>query len=132
MEHQLSYIPRRLREACSLLCVHRAYRAAEQQSNRALCRSRDTSLCCLGSWSQRTSLLSDLLPEASSQASTSSSRGQSFRSDHASPQPVNSASKNLSWTPGSYEKTVDLPSVNEKAQTLTKKWVLFLGPPTLF
>jgi hypothetical protein len=53
------------RELCNLLCVHRAYRAAEQQSNRALCRSRDTTLYCLGSWSQRTSLLSDLLPEAS-------------------------------------------------------------------
>jgi hypothetical protein len=47
------------REACSLLCAHRAYRAAEQQSSRALCRSRDTLLCCLGSWSQRTPLHAD-------------------------------------------------------------------------
>jgi CheY-like chemotaxis protein len=121
MEIQLSYIPRRLVGLCNLLCVHRAYRAAEQQSNRALCRSRDTSLCCLGSWSQRTSLLSDLLPEASSQASTSSSSGQSSRSDHTSPQPVDSASKNLSWTPGSYEKTVDLPSVNERSTNVDKE-----------
>jgi hypothetical protein len=36
------------REVCNLLCIHRAYRAAEQQSNRALRRSRDTSHCCLG------------------------------------------------------------------------------------
>jgi hypothetical protein len=56
------------REVCNLLCVHRACRAAEQQSNRALCRSRDTTLCCLGSWSRRTSSLSDLLPEALSQS----------------------------------------------------------------
>ena len=53
------------RVVCNLLCVHRAYRAAEQQSNRALCRSRDTTLCCLGSRSRRTLSLSDPLPEAS-------------------------------------------------------------------
>ena len=41
-------------------------RATEQQSNRALCRSRDITLCCLGSRSRRTSSLSDPLPEASS------------------------------------------------------------------
>jgi hypothetical protein len=41
MELQLSYIPRRLVSICILLCIHRARRATEQQSNRALCRSRD-------------------------------------------------------------------------------------------
>jgi len=52
------------RVVCNLLYVHRAYRAAEQQSDRALYRSRDTTLYYLGSWSRRTSSLSDLLPEA--------------------------------------------------------------------
>jgi len=42
-------------EVCNLLCVHRAYSAAKRQNNRAPCRSRDTSLCCLDSWSRRTS-----------------------------------------------------------------------------
>jgi hypothetical protein len=48
-------------------------------------------------------------------ASTSSSRGQSSGSDHVSPQPMDNASENLSWTPGSYGKTVDLPSINERS-----------------
>jgi hypothetical protein len=39
MEHQLSYIPRRLREACSLLCVHRAYRATEHSAGHVTHRS---------------------------------------------------------------------------------------------
>ena len=49
----------------NLLYIHRAYRAAEQQSNRALCRSRDITLCCLSSRSRRTLSLSNPLPEAS-------------------------------------------------------------------
>ena len=48
----------------NLLYVYRAYRAAEQQSDRALYRSRDTTLCCLSSWLRQTSSLSDLLPKA--------------------------------------------------------------------
>ena len=66
------------RGLCNLLCVHRAYRAyraAEQQSNRATEHSAGhvtQRSAGLGSWSQRTSLPPDLLPEASSHASASS------------------------------------------------------------
>jgi hypothetical protein len=60
MESPLSCIPRRLvRYAiCSVDTEHteqQSNRAAEQQSNRASCRSRDTTLCCLCSWSRRMS-----------------------------------------------------------------------------
>jgi hypothetical protein len=52
---------------CNLLCIYRAPRAADQQSNRALCRPRDTSPCCMAvGRSERRGFL-DLLPEASLQ-----------------------------------------------------------------
>jgi signal transduction histidine kinase/CheY-like chemotaxis protein len=48
-------------------------------------------------------------------ASNSSSGAKSSRSDHTSPQPMDRATKSPSRTPGSYEKTVDLPSASERS-----------------